>query len=268
MNQPYIHFYPRDWLAEYKLRMLSPADRGVWIDILCLMAMAEPYGHLALNGKPMTDGEVCKILGIDVDTYKGCLYRLIEVGVCSKNGNGEVYSRRLVRDYERRVVGAKYGKQGGGNPLLKNRSKSISNAISISRGTIKVPYKGQFKKPEALEVEEYGKQIGFELDGQSFCDFYESKGWKVGNTAMKDWQAAVRTWKRRGSASAPASKSSRKPFPGEIMKQLDELRMQRKTLYNRYEVNGTIPADKPQAKTLHSELCAKIAQLEKELRTL
>ena len=28
-------------------------------------------------------------------------------------------------------------------------------------------------------------------------DFYESKGWKVGNQPMKDWKASVRTWEQR-----------------------------------------------------------------------
>ena len=35
------------------------------------------------------------------------------------------------------------------------------------------------------------------VDPESFIDFYESKGWKVGNQPMKDWKAAVRTWERR-----------------------------------------------------------------------
>jgi len=142
MNQPYIHFYPRDWLAEYKLRMLSPADRGIWIDLLCLMAMAEPYGHLALNGKPMMDDAVCRILGVDVATYKATLARLVEVGVCSTNGNGEIYSRRMVRDYEQRSNGEKYGRRGG-NPALKDsKDKSISNTITITRETLRGRVKG------------------------------------------------------------------------------------------------------------------------------
>lgn len=121
-----------------------------------------------------------------------------------------------------------------------------------------------FVKPSPLEVSEYGKSIEFELDGQAFCDSYEAKGWLIGKTPMRDWRAAVRTWKRRGYDRAPAA-TIRKPFPGEIMKQLDELRKQRTTIYNRHEVNGSIPADKPQAKATHSALCDKIKQLEKEL---
>lgn len=58
----------------------------------------------------------------------------------------------------------------------------------------------RFQKPTAAEVTAYAASIGFQLDGEAFCDFYASKGWKVGQTPMKDWQAAVRTWKRRQQA--------------------------------------------------------------------
>jgi hypothetical protein len=55
----------------------------------------------------------------------------------------------------------------------------------------------RFVKPSAGEVSEYARTIGFALDGQQFIDFYESKGWLVGKTRMKDWRAGVRTWKHR-----------------------------------------------------------------------
>lgn len=32
------------------------------------------------------------------------------------------------------------------------------------------------------------------IESEKFVDYYTSKGWKVGNAAMKDWQAAVRNW--------------------------------------------------------------------------
>ena len=59
------------------------------------------------------------------------------------------------------------------------------------------PRKGVFVKPTAHEVTAYAQEIGFALSGQSFIDFYESKGWKIGPNLMKDWKAAVRTWRQR-----------------------------------------------------------------------
>lgn len=48
-------------------------------------------------------------------------------------------------------------------------------------------------------VRAYALSIGYDLDGERFCDFYEMKGWKVGRNYMVDWKAAVRTWKRMAS---------------------------------------------------------------------
>ena len=55
----------------------------------------------------------------------------------------------------------------------------------------------RFQKPTPDEVTNYARKIGFILDGNQFCDFYESKGWMVGKSPMKVWQAAVRTWKAK-----------------------------------------------------------------------
>jgi len=40
----------------------------------------------------------------------------------------------------------------------------------------KVPSRKPFQKPTPDEVAEYAKTIGFDLSGQKFCDYYESKG--------------------------------------------------------------------------------------------
>ncbi|MBI3589933.1 MAG: hypothetical protein HY094_00970 [Candidatus Melainabacteria bacterium] len=51
-----------------------------------------------------------------------------------------------------------------------------------------------FIKPRIEEIEQYIKEQNYTVDPDAFFNFYESKGWKVGNQPMKDWKAAVRTW--------------------------------------------------------------------------
>lgn len=61
----------------------------------------------------------------------------------------------------------------------------------------------RFAKPTPEEVAAYAAERGHpSFDGGQFCDFYESKGWKVGSTPMRDWRAAVRTWLRRSGEEA------------------------------------------------------------------
>lgn len=55
----------------------------------------------------------------------------------------------------------------------------------------------RFLPPSMQEVAEYCRERGNSVDAEQFVDFYASKGWKVGNTTMKDWRAAVRTWEKR-----------------------------------------------------------------------
>lgn len=52
--------------------------------------------------------------------------------------------------------------------------------------------------PTVDMVVAYCKKRNNGIDAQRFIDFYEARGWMIGKTKMKDWQAAIRTWERRG----------------------------------------------------------------------
>lgn len=55
----------------------------------------------------------------------------------------------------------------------------------------------QFIPPTATEVDAYCRERGNSVDASKFTDFYTSKGWMIGRSAMKDWKAAVRTWEKQ-----------------------------------------------------------------------
>lgn len=55
----------------------------------------------------------------------------------------------------------------------------------------------RFVKPSIEEVADYCEERHNGINAEKFCDFYEAKGWKIGNNPMKDWRAAVRTWERK-----------------------------------------------------------------------
>lgn len=63
--------------------------------------------------------------------------------------------------------------------------------------------KEKFTKPTIDEIQTYCQERKNNVSAEQFYNFYESKGWKVGNQPMKDWQAAVRTWEKKEKQSAP-----------------------------------------------------------------
>ena len=79
---------------------------------------------------------------------------------------------------------------------IANDSKN-SKTETKTKTNIPLPSEGgnkrkKFAPPTFEQVAEYVAQRGSPVDPQGFIDFYESKGWLVGKTPMKDWKAACR----------------------------------------------------------------------------
>tara|TARA_R110002020_G_scaffold212120_1_gene418533 strand:+ start:1010 stop:1633 length:624 start_codon:yes stop_codon:yes gene_type:complete len=77
-----------------------------------------------------------------------------------------------------------------------NNLKCIKSTTINNNKEIKIKNK-YFKKPSVFEIEFYCEERKNKIDAEAFYDFYESKGWMVGRSKMKDWKAAVRNWEKR-----------------------------------------------------------------------
>ncbi len=69
----------------------------------------------------------------------------------------------------------------------------------------------RFTPPTLEEVKAYCLERRNGIDPQRFISSYESKGWMVGKSPMKDWKAAVRTWERSGYNTPQKAKSITSP---------------------------------------------------------
>ena len=78
----------------------------------------------------------------------------------------------------------------------ESKSKSKSIEIDIKRNT----KEKRFSVPTLEEVSSYCQERNNGVDAERFINYYESKGWKVGSSPMKDWRAAVRTWEKNYTA--------------------------------------------------------------------
>ena len=127
MKRPSFQFYPADWRANAKLRRCSHAERGIWLEVMCLMHDNDEYGILRWPLADIAQAIGCRpadlralrekgvLKGADTsETHEAFVYTPRHAG---KDGepviligaqNGPLwYSSRMVRDeYVRQHAGA------------------------------------------------------------------------------------------------------------------------------------------------------------------
>ena len=54
-----------------------------------------------------------------------------------------------------------------------------------------------FVPPTLKQVKDYIAQKQLKVDAENFLNFYESHGWMVGKTPIKNWQATLKLWHTR-----------------------------------------------------------------------
>ena len=97
------------------------------------------------------------------------------------------------------------------NPILENENPIHLNTYPIDENepistikdytnkdkTIKDERALAFLKPTIEEIEYYCIGRHSPIDAELFFDYYESIGWIVGKSPIKDWRATIRTWEKR-----------------------------------------------------------------------
>jgi hypothetical protein len=180
MSDPWLKFYPTDWRADPALRMCSAAARGVWIDLICLMHEATPYGHLLVNGRCPTDAQVAVLTGTPPDQLTQCLRELEDAGVFSRTKDGTIYSRKLTRMAKNAATARNNGRRGG-NPNLGNRKENLASDNP--------PVKGG-DKPQKPEARSQIEDPPNPPSGGGFDDFWNA--WPE----KQDRVAAERAWRK------------------------------------------------------------------------
>lgn len=165
----------------------------------------------------------CNMLCIgQLEVLQGWIEAMVEVGLFETTDDGKIYSKRAMDTIEnykeqtskRRSAAQKRWEmqtQSKCNASAmqvhskcnanknKNKNKNIKETLSNDN----VKKSSRFSPPTTDEVQAYGDEwaanrgLRVSFDAERFCDFYASKGWKVGKDTMKDWKAAARGWIKR-----------------------------------------------------------------------
>lgn len=92
---------------------------------------------------------------------------------------------------------------GTGVPDMGTEKEKTTNVVTKKVAPkSSAPVAKKFIRPTVEDVRAYCSERGNRVSAEAFCDFYDSKGWRVGSSPMKDWRAAVRTWEKRDGRGA------------------------------------------------------------------
>jgi len=176
MKDPAFLFYPADFLIGTYL--MSYEDRGKYITILSIM-----HQQGSLSEKAITT-----LIGEFPDELRS-KFKVDENGLLyNERLNAECNKRSKYTKGRLKNLGVDMGSHMGDH--IENRNRNINKERNVI--------------PPPLELlKAYCKERANGIDPAKFMDFYESKGWLIGKTKMKDWQAAVRTWEKNNPVNIP-----------------------------------------------------------------
>lgn len=126
----FMKFYPSDWRGDEELRVCSLAARGLWIELMCL---AHKHGGVVLiAGEIPTEAEIAKQVGGTKSEVTKLIAELLKKGVASRRQDGALFSRRMVKDAQRREINKANGEKGGNPSLRDSVADSVGDLLGDS----------------------------------------------------------------------------------------------------------------------------------------
>lgn len=173
--KPWMKFYPRDWRGDQALRVCSLAARGLWMEMLCVMHEATPYGHLLVGGQPVKDDVLARLVGAAVGEVQAMLVELREAGVFRQTRTGVIYSKRMTDDHKRSIQGRRDKLEGIEKTREKPRpsrspKRNPATQRPEARGKVEAHYRAS-TLTEATKIEIEKKEEG--------PDPNDERGWLI-----------------------------------------------------------------------------------------
>jgi hypothetical protein len=198
-------FFWSDWSSDKGLRACSYAARGLWIELLCIAAEANPKGFVSVNGRACDAAIVARMTGGETKEVASLLSELEEHGVFSRDDAGAIYSRRMVADDTRyRGSGEKpptsnedlFGTQKPEARIQRPEARfhkpdsKGKRARANARHTLPADWKLS-NNDFAYAADNGFSQTETIALGDAFSDHHRNKG-----TLGLDWEAGFRMWVR------------------------------------------------------------------------
>ena len=218
----------RDFFKRHDMKIIEGLEDGHEISLFYIKLLLESLDH---NGelrysetKPYSAGMLASVFNTDKNIVEKALETLKEFELIQILEDGTICMSELSNMIgfetewarQKREWREKNGQKEDTNRTMSRQCPD--NVLTLSDKSIEIRDKRldikernskerKFAKPTLEDVSKYCLERNNNIDPQKFFDYYESKGWVVGKTKMKDWKAAVRTWERNEKESPAQSKS-------------------------------------------------------------
>lgn len=148
---------------------------------------------------------IAELLGVSVSWASKCLSHLLELG----------FVRVVKFDGRKRYVESTIQFKADLNESSMQDGTKVQHTdnneyININNNSLYKKGSTRFQKPTIEEIRQYCLEKGYNVDAEQFFNFYESKGWLVGKSPMRNWRAAVCTWNKREKEIPQRKRESQK----------------------------------------------------------
>lgn len=187
-----------------KLRNMAGGDTYCIIYLKMQLKALKTGGVLEYTG---IEEQFADELALDIDErpddVRVTLLFLLQYGLCECSDNVHYFLPWVAENTGSETASTQRWREWRDRKLLDSNTtptdrQQIANVEIEKEKEIEseIDKKKRFTPPSVEEVRAYCQERKNNVDPQTFCDFYESKGWLIGKAKMKDWKAAVRTWEQ------------------------------------------------------------------------
>lgn len=131
-KRPAFQFYPGDWRRDTALQSCSLGARGLWHEMLCIMHDGDPYGTLRVGTKAISADILARMVGEKAKHIEALLAELEAAAVFSRESDGTIVSRRMVRDERVRNARGAGGKDSLNHPAVPRRKDAAKDTFRPS----------------------------------------------------------------------------------------------------------------------------------------
>jgi hypothetical protein len=178
-----------DWAGDFAVRTLTPAERGLWIDLLTLAAFGNPTGYVCdARGTALPLEQIARFANCSSTAECGSLIDgILAKGCASKDRDGRLFNRRMVRDVALSVKRRRAGQVGGAVTARKWQPNSgLPGQLPghVPRQMRTRPSKKEIKTTtfpgtarEGLAVAEPSAELSNTTDTGGLAEIIRRKGW-------------------------------------------------------------------------------------------